>query len=119
MLVVWSSKTGNVKRFISKLGIKNIELQDYLIINEPFVIITYTTGFGLVPQKVIDFLENNHFYLRGVASSGNRNWHNNFALAADKISQKYGVPIIHKFELSGTNKDVETFIEGLSKLNGR
>ncbi len=32
-----------------------------------------------------------------------------FGASADKISAKYEVPIVSKFELSGTNNDVEYF----------
>ena len=34
-----------------------------------------------------------------------------FGASADKISAKYEVPIVSKFELSGTNNDVEYFKE--------
>ncbi len=47
--------------------------------------------------------------LKGVSASGNRNWGDMFSASADKISAKYEVPIVSKFELSGTNNDVEYF----------
>lgn len=84
--------------------------------NEPYILITYTTGFGQVPQTTLDFLTNNHHFLLAVASSGNRNWGNNFGKSADIISELYKVPIIHKFELSGTQKDVEIFLREASKI---
>ncbi|MGE7864569.1 class Ib ribonucleoside-diphosphate reductase assembly flavoprotein NrdI, partial [Bacillus mobilis] len=36
--------------------------------------------------------------------------------SADKISAKYEVPIVSKFELSGTNNDVEYFKESVVSL---
>ncbi|MFE5392914.1 class Ib ribonucleoside-diphosphate reductase assembly flavoprotein NrdI, partial [Bacillus thuringiensis] len=36
--------------------------------------------------------------------------------SADKISTKYEVPIVSKFELSGTNNDVEYFKEKMVSL---
>lgn len=113
MLIVYASKTGKVKSFINKLGMRAVEIQDGLKVQEPFVLITYTIGFGQVPEEVQSFLKGNHTYLRAVISSGNRNWGSNFGKAADIISQSYrladgsNVPLLHKFEMAGTNKDVE------------
>lgn len=87
------------------------------MVDEPFVLVTFTTGFGLIPETTNLFLELNGNFLTGVASSGNRNW-KSFAKAADTISEIYGVPVIHRFELSGTNRDVEIFLEGLRQING-
>ncbi|MGN5650855.1 class Ib ribonucleoside-diphosphate reductase assembly flavoprotein NrdI [Bacillus sp. Brlt_9] len=113
MLIVYASKTGKVRSFVNKLGMRAVEIKDEVILTEPFVLITYTIGFGQVPDEVQNFLEDNHIYLRGVISSGNRNWGNNFGKAADIISQKYrladgsNIPLLHKFEMAGTNKDIE------------
>lgn len=116
MKIAYDSKTGNVRRFVKKLNIDAIEINEDLILEELFVLITYTTGFGQVPQKVLQFLEKNHSNLLGVAASGNRNWGNNFCKSADTISNMYNVPIIHKFELSGTNKDVDKFLDGVNSI---
>ncbi|MGX5563988.1 class Ib ribonucleoside-diphosphate reductase assembly flavoprotein NrdI, partial [Bacillus thuringiensis] len=45
-----------------------------------------------------------------------RNWGDMFGASADKISTKYEVPIVSKFELSGTNNDVEYFKEKMVSL---
>ncbi|CAH0118534.1 class Ib ribonucleoside-diphosphate reductase assembly flavoprotein NrdI [Paenibacillus sp. CECT 9249] len=107
MLIVFDSKTGNVKRFVGKLGLESAQIVDGLKVNRPFVLITFTTGFGQVPKSTADFLEENGEWLQGVAVSGNMNWGARFGLAADRISDAYNVPILMKFELSGTNNDVE------------
>ncbi|KZD37795.1 Ribonucleotide reduction protein NrdI [Bacillus cereus] len=39
-----------------------------------------------------------------------------FGASADKISAKYEVPIVSKFELSGTNNDVEYFKESVREI---
>lgn len=83
----------------------------------PFVLVTFTTGLGLVPSTTNDFLNLSGENMVGVASSGNRNW-KTFAKAAEIISEQYKVPVIHRFELSGTNRDVDIFLEGLRKING-
>lgn len=116
MLIVYDSMTGNVEKFVEKLQMKYIKIYDELVVNEDFVIITYTTGFGEVPKSVSDFLSRNHQHLRGVASSGNKNWGDSFGLAADKIAQVYDVPIILKFELRGTKGDTTIFREKVASL---
>jgi len=63
-----------------------------------------------VPPSTLTFLKENDHLLQGVAVSGNMNWGVRYGLAADHISQRYAVPIIMKFELSGTERDVDNFI---------
>lgn len=109
MLVAYDSRTGNVDKFVEKLNMRSLRISEGITIEEPFVLVTYTTGFGQVPEKVQSFLERNHRYLMGVSASGNRNWGESFARSADRISQWLHVPILAKFELSGTSKDVEQF----------
>lgn len=109
MLVVYFSKTNNVKRFINKTNCVNIEGSSELIVDEDFILLTYTTGFGEVPLDVLKFCEKNQKYIRGVISSGNKNWGELFGYAADLIADKYNVPILMKFELSGNSHDLEKF----------
>ncbi|MBH5317015.1 class Ib ribonucleoside-diphosphate reductase assembly flavoprotein NrdI [Paenibacillus sp. GSMTC-2017] len=116
MLLVYDSKTGNVKRFIKKLNMRAVPIDEREKMDEPFVLVTYTTGFGQVPERVNSFLESNHEMLRGVSASGNRNWGQGFAKSADTISQKYDVPVILKFELSGTSLDTQHFVERVQAI---
>lgn len=117
MLIVYASKTGNVKRFIAKTGLDAVHVKDCPVVDEPFVLVTYTTGFGLVPAEVSSFLSNNHKYLVAVAASGNVNWGDDmYAKSADTISLLYGVPVLMKFELSGTSDDVDLFIQEVSRV---
>jgi protein involved in ribonucleotide reduction len=118
MLVVYDSLTGNVERFVNRLGMNICKIIPDLIINEPFALVTYTIGFGNVPKSTIEFLERNYAYLRAVASSGNKNWGVNYAKAADVITNKYNVPVLLKFELSGTANDEKLFIERLRHIEG-
>lgn len=111
MLIVYDSKTGNVKRFVNKLNMPAIPIDEHRQVDEPYVLVTYTTGFGQVPEKVKHFLSRNSKMLKGVSASGNRNWGPGFAKSADTISEMYGVPVITKFELSGTAQDMEQFVE--------
>jgi len=113
MVIVYDSLTGNVARFIKKLPRPAIEITTDLVMKEDFVLITFTTGLGKVPEKTAAFLAVNQRYLKGVASSGNKNFGAYYALAADELATRYGVPIVSKFELSGTPTDVDLFMERL------
>jgi len=120
LLIMFDSKTGNVRRFVQKLEFPEhqvIELKAGLKVCEPYILLTYTTGMGHVPQTTLDFLKANHINLHAVAASGNRNWGQNFALSANKISTMYGVPILHKFEMSGMPEDVEIFRERVQNIS--
>ncbi|MBP1932060.1 class Ib ribonucleoside-diphosphate reductase assembly flavoprotein NrdI [Ammoniphilus resinae] len=116
MNIVYASKTGNVKRFIAKLDRQSIRIKEDLLMDEPFVLVTYTTGFGQVPSVVTEFLEQNHHHLRGVAASGNKNWGDSYARSADTIAAQYQVPVVCKFELSGTEHDLKIFQERVKQL---
>lgn len=109
MIIAYDSKTGNVQKFVNKLNMRSIKITEDLILNEKFILITYTTGFGQVPDKVMKFLKNNYHNMVAVAASGNLNWGDNYCKSADIISELYGVPVLYKFELQGTDKDVENF----------
>jgi len=122
-----SSHGGNTERFIQKLDLPAIRLpieehSMYPMINTPYVLLcpTYADGegYGAVPRSVIHFLneKNNRDHLRGVIASGNRNFGKLFARAGDIISQKCAVPILYRFELAGTEKDIRCVQEGLTKF---
>ncbi|NQD51853.1 class Ib ribonucleoside-diphosphate reductase assembly flavoprotein NrdI, partial [Bacillus altitudinis] len=106
--IVFDSKTGNVQRFLDKTPFTDKrKLTGEEFLDTPFILVTFTTGFGQVPGTTQSFLEKNAHLLLGVAVSGNKVWGDNFAKSADTISKQYQVPILHTFELSGTKRDVE------------
>ncbi|QCT75851.1 class Ib ribonucleoside-diphosphate reductase assembly flavoprotein NrdI [Macrococcoides canis] len=110
MMIVYYSLTGNVKRFIQKTKYKRtLALEQAEGINEPYIIVTGTIGFGEIPDSVKQFLDRHSTNLMAVAASGNRNWGQNFARAGDLISSTYHVPLLMKFELHGNDKDVKEF----------
>jgi protein involved in ribonucleotide reduction len=114
--VYYDSLTGNVRRFVERLPFEAVSIAEVEEVSSPFILVTYTTGFGNVPTSTAEFLRKHGDKLIGVASSGNRNWGNNFGKAADKIAQQYNVPILLKFELSGTNDDIKTLTERVAIL---
>ena len=78
-------------------------------------LVTFTTNFGETPSTTEKFLENenNRKCIESVCSSGNMNWGTLFGKAADNIEDKYGIPVLMKFELSGTHVQVEYFINSI------
>lgn len=107
MKIAFASQTGNVAAFVEKLDMEAIEvIFGNEMIEEEFVLITYTDGDGEVPDFVEDFLDNNNANLRGVVASGNMAWADTFCFAADVVHEKYNVPILGKFEDDGTEEDI-------------
>ena len=108
MQLFYYSRTRNTKRFIDKL---ESDIDSFSITEaDPqgsFILITPTYNFGQIPEEVAEFLENYGSNMVGVISCGNRNWGPAFAQAGNKISSLYDVPLLHKFEMSGNEKDVE------------
>ena len=122
MYIYYDSKTGNVERFIKKMQSQRpdwhfIKINPTMIIKSEGHFLTFTTKIGEVPETTDKFLENgnNSKLIKSVSSSGNRNWGQFFALAVDKIHQKYGIPVLMKFELSGTSTEVENYIDYLER----
>lgn len=107
-MIVYASRTGNVKYIANNIPVKSIEIEEGMTVNEPYLILTYTDNLGEVPNVVSDFLVNNYKYCKGVIASGNSNFgHQYFCNSADKISSQYNVPIIKKIELRGFQKDYD------------
>ncbi|MBN8206851.1 class Ib ribonucleoside-diphosphate reductase assembly flavoprotein NrdI [Microbacterium esteraromaticum] len=130
LLVFFSSVSGNTARFIEKLDlparrIPLLRTDEPLIIDEPFVLVTPTYGGGqgrgvekgAVPKQVIRFLndERNRRNIRGVISAGNTNFGDAFCLAGEVISRKCNVPHLYRFEVFGTQDDVDRVSDGLER----
>lgn len=120
MFVYYDSKTGNVQRFIDKIKKERpewsfVKISRDMEISENGHLVTFTTNFGEIPDTTENFLgnENNRKYIKSVSSSGNMNWGTLFGKAADKIKETYGIPVLMKFELSGTHIQVEYFINSI------
>lgn len=120
--IIYYSRTGQTGKFIEKLKEK-IVIDTYaihentdLLIGKKYILITPTYRFGEVPDQVVEFLKDNGQNLIGVISSGNKNWGMNFAKAGDLISSALQVPLIHKYELAGTEADIKFIIEYLARL---
>lgn len=116
MKIFFDSCTGNVERFTTALPFPVERIDAKTKTNQPYILITYTTNFGQVPEKTEQFLLNNGELLRGVVVSGNRNWGSLFGKCGEIIAQRYHVPLLHKFELSGTTVDRSIVKEKIEEM---
>lgn len=128
LIVYFSSVSENTRRFVDRLELpaRRIPLRRTdapLEVDEPYVLITPTYGGGdlhkAVPKQVIRFLNNpaNRALIRGVITSGNRNFGAAYCFAGTTIAAKCHVPQLYRFELLGTARDVaavRTLVKGLS-----
>lgn len=130
LIVYYSSATGNTRRFVEKLGLRSARIplrrvDEPLHVDEPYVLICPTYGGGAsisgensrpVPPQVIRFLndEGNRSFIRGVIAGGNLNFGADYGRAGDVISAKCGVPYLYRFELMGTDEDVDLVRRGLA-----
>ncbi|MFF3099444.1 class Ib ribonucleoside-diphosphate reductase assembly flavoprotein NrdI [Viridibacillus arvi] len=114
-MIVYASRTGNVRNIVSKLKVESIEICEGLLLSEPYLLITYTDGLGDIPVKVTRFLEENKELCKGVVVSGNSNFgHAVFGGAGEKIAATYHVPLVRKLDLRGYQADyeaIQTFYE--------
>lgn len=126
-LVYYSSNTQNTHRFVEKVGFPATRIPTNAVdgipaIREPYVLVVPTfaggDGQGAVPKQVIRFLNDpeNRSFIRGVVASGNRNFGEYFAHAGNVIASKCKVPVLHRFELLGTEEDVKNVREKVERL---
>ncbi|MDO5722146.1 MAG: class Ib ribonucleoside-diphosphate reductase assembly flavoprotein NrdI [Actinomycetaceae bacterium] len=127
-LVYFSSVSQNTHRFVQRLARPAVRIPLHpritgqIQVCKPYVLIVPTYGggeeSGAIPRQVADFLNNrvNRSFIRGVITSGNRNFGKYFCLAGPIISRKCQVPELYRFELLGTNDDVKKVNQGLDQF---
>ncbi|WP_339288418.1 class Ib ribonucleoside-diphosphate reductase assembly flavoprotein NrdI [Ureibacillus sp. FSL K6-0786] len=116
-MIAYASRTGNVRFIVHQLELPHIEIRDDLILNEPFLLFTYTDGLGEVPQIVERFLQHNARFCKGVIASGNSNFgHAYFCRSAHLINERYGIPIVQKIELRGFQKNYDAIIDYYNRV---
>lgn len=121
--IVYFTKTRQTEAFVNKIKdlISNsiIKIEEGLVMDNPYILLTSTYGFGNVPKEVEEFLkhEKNKQQLIAVMSSGNKNWGSErFANSGNIISKQFDVDLIGKYELAGTQKDVEKLVSYIENL---
>ncbi|MEC2335155.1 MULTISPECIES: class Ib ribonucleoside-diphosphate reductase assembly flavoprotein NrdI [Bacillus subtilis group] len=122
MIVAYASLTGKVRNFAERLQKKLpncefIHVQKDMVINEPFVLITYTWGKGDIPKEVRLLLQNSGDKMVAVVGSGERNWgEHRFCKASIDISGHHNIPLLHNFEKMGYDSDVEIVASKIKQL---
>lgn len=108
-MIIYASRTGNIRHVINeKLNLPSKELREDEIVNQEFIIFTYTDKLGELPEHVDSFMKNNHALCKGVIASGNKNFgKNNFCRAADILNELYRIEIIEKLDLRGNKSNYE------------
>ena len=107
MKVVYASRTGNVQSIIDQLDNDSLEIgSGDEVVEEPYILFTYTDGFGDVPPEVESFLENNGQNIKGVVVSGDQGYGEAYCKAGDVIAEQYNVPCLYKVENAGTDEDI-------------
>jgi len=124
-VVYYSSETGNTENFVERLGVPAVRLAkrgEPPLMDKPYVLImpTYAAGDGrgALPKAAIRFLnlKQNRDWLRGVISSGNRNFGALYACAGDVVAYKCHVPCLYRYELRGMPEDVANVRQILAGL---
>ncbi len=127
-VVYFSSASENTKRFVDKLGVKTVRIplktEDAaeFVHDKDSVLVVPTYGGGneggTVPKQVIKFLNNpeNRKHIKAVIAGGNTNFGEHFCRAGDVVAQKLGVPVLYRFEITGTPEDVNEVKERLARL---
>ena len=127
-VVYFSSVSENTKRFVEKLGLDSFRIPISVKEAEKYthhrdsVLILPTYGGGnennTVPKQVIKFLNNpdNRKHIKAVIAGGNTNFGVHFCKAGDIVAKKLNVPLIYKFEITGTPEEVKEAKEKIEEL---
>lgn len=124
MIVYFSNVSNFTHRFVEKLEVpasriplKTDEAGTFTI-SEPSTLIfpTYgANGRDFVPKQVIRWLNipENRYFIDSVIGCGNVNFLEDYCRGADIVAKKLDVPLLYRFELAGTQDDVENVRKGL------
>lgn len=126
MIVYFSNVSNFTHRFVEKLEVPasripiKAEEAGTFTISEPCTLILPTYGANgrdFVPRQVIRFLnqEQNRTLIDSVIGSGNVNFLEDYCRGAEIVAEKLQVPLLYRFELAGTQDDVDNVRKGLDK----
>jgi protein involved in ribonucleotide reduction len=127
-VVYFSSVSENTKRFVDKLEAKAVRIPirteeaAEFVHDRDSVLVLPTYGGGndnsTVPKQVIKFLNNpeNRKHIKAVIAGGNTNFGSHFGKAGDIVADKLGVPVLYRFEITGTPEDVVEVKERLAQF---
>ena len=127
-VVYFSSVSENTKRFVDKLEARSVRIPirteeaAEFVHDRDSVLVLPTYGGGndnsTVPKQVIKFLNNpeNRKHIKAVIAGGNTNFGSHFGKAGDIVADKLGVPVLYRFEITGTPEDVLEVKERLAQF---
>ncbi len=126
-LVYFSSSSGNSHRFVQKLKMPALRIPadksvSLLNVTSPYILLTPSYGGGsakgAVPLQVIQFLNiaENRALIRGVIAAGNTNFGEAYGIAGRIISDKCQIPLLYRFELMGTEEDIQRVRCGIQRF---
>ncbi|EPV8591061.1 class Ib ribonucleoside-diphosphate reductase assembly flavoprotein NrdI [Klebsiella aerogenes] len=126
LIVYFSSSSEKTHRFVQRLALPAVRIplneRERIQVDEPYILIVPSYGgggtAGAVPRQAIRFLNDPHNrrLIRGVIAAGNRNFGEAYGRAGEVIAQKCGVPYLYRFELMGTQQDVDNVRKGVSEF---
>lgn len=114
-MIVYDTREGSgttkhfAKRVAKLLGVRAVNVRDVEgILQEDYILCTYTAGRGEVPITTQKFLQVNSEGLQGVVANGSSNFKQFglFCVAGDRIADTYNVEQIKKIDMGGTYEDV-------------
>ncbi len=118
MRIVYASRKGHVEGIVNRLGITDaFKIVDGTEkVEGDYVLFTYNDGHGDIPAIVESFIQNNPG-VKAVVGSGSQQFHaDTFNFAAQKIADRFNVPVIAKLDMDGTEEDLQTIRNGLAAL---
>lgn len=109
MKIYYASRMGKVEALAKRVSSESVKIETgHEMANEPYILLTYTDGNGIVPAVVVEFLKNNSQNLKAVVASGSMARHaDTYCFAGDIISKDYNVDCILKVDGSGSEEDFE------------
>jgi len=114
-VVFYSNYTRNTERFVSKLGLDAVRIEDG--IPDHSVLITPTYGKAAVPAPVVRALNTGPRHnIVAVIGTGNMNFGPDYCAAGYLLAQKLEVPLLNTVELAGTHNDVQTTLYLLERF---
>lgn len=127
MIAYFSTKSENTHRFVQRLNLPAVRIpilatDEIPEMSEDYILITPTYGGGevkgAVPPAVVRFLKahKNKERIRGVIAAGNTNFGEAFCIAGKVISRNCNVPYLDRFELTGTDADLQRIRTGVMKF---
>ena len=126
-IVYFSNFSNNTRRFVENLEWQGSVYQipvkgefDKALLHS-YVLVCPSYGDsnnGHVPPQVRKFLseKENRLNCVGIISGGNITFGEDFAKAGDVLAAKLHVPLLYKFELAGTQQDIERVQVGLKNF---